>query len=356
LLLIAVAELLTALVSAELGLIVHALLLVGLTFRGAARQLGAERRLALALTLAPLNRLIALAMPLANVPQLAWYPIVAAPLLIAASITIRQLRVSRVALGLRPGNPLLQLMVMGCGIGLGVAEYIILAPAPLITIVSWNAFALAALILAVCTGFIEELIFRGLLQALAAPALGRWALVYVSLLCGAMHIGHRSFLDVVLVFGVGLLFAQIVRWGGSILGVSLAHGLTNVTLFLIMPYLAQHPTPAVAAIAPWLIWNGIGSTIVAAYILMLRAMLTRAAARPAVLAPTSIRTLRHSNGLTYIDLAQRTGLSARLIAEVEYGLCSLRPEQLYRIAAGLGVPPQPLFLEALLLNTCQLKG
>ena len=84
LLVVALAEVLTALVSAELGMTLHALLLVGLTIRGASWQLGAERRLAMALTMAPLTRLISLAMPLTNLPQMAWYPIVSVPLLIAA--------------------------------------------------------------------------------------------------------------------------------------------------------------------------------------------------------------------------------------------------------------------------------
>ena len=57
-----------------------------------------SNRLALTLTLVPLTRLVSLAMPLANVPQLVWYPIVTVPLLIAAWIIIRQLRVSRMRL------------------------------------------------------------------------------------------------------------------------------------------------------------------------------------------------------------------------------------------------------------------
>ncbi len=273
LLVVALAEVLTALVSAELGMTLHAILLVGLTIRGASWQLGAERRLAMALTMAPLTRLISLAMPLTNLPQMAWYPIVSVPLLIAAWLIIRQLRVSRAELGLRSGNLPLQLMLMGCGLGLGFVEYIILAPPPLTTEFSWSTLALSAALLAVSTGFTEELIFRGLLQSVATPTLGRWALVYVSLLFAALHIGYLSFLDIVFVFGVGLLFAHIVRWSGSILGVSLAHGATNVTLFLIMPYLARYPTGAVAAIAPWVIWGGIAITIVAVHILILRASL-----------------------------------------------------------------------------------
>ena len=37
---------------------------------------------------------------------------------------------------------------------------------------------------------------------------------------------------------IGLLFAQIGRWSGSIFGITLAHGTSNIMLFLVMPWLA----------------------------------------------------------------------------------------------------------------------
>src|SRR5207237_719798 len=69
LLLIAIAELLTTFVNPQLGLILHALLLLGLMLRGAFGPTDAERRLALALTLAPLIRLLSLTLPLSAFPQ-----------------------------------------------------------------------------------------------------------------------------------------------------------------------------------------------------------------------------------------------------------------------------------------------
>ena len=341
LLLIAAAELVTSLVRPQLGMLMHALLLASLTIRGGLGQHDAERRFTLALALAPLIRLLSLALPLTHFPQLAWYPIVAAPLLLATGIIIRQVQLSRADLGLRPGNLLLQLLLMGGGLGLGAVEYWILAPAPLLTDYSWNAFLLAALTLVVATGFSEELIFRGVLQAVALPALGRWALVYVSLLFAALHIGYLSAIDVVFVFGVGWLFAHIVRWSGSILGVSLAHGTTNVTLFLIMPYLAQQPAAMIAAAAPWAIWGGTAIAVIAIDVVMLRSLI-RQAAQPGAPSGTGIRALRRKAGLTYTDLAQRTGIPARMLAEIEHGLRPLQPEHLRRIAQGLGVAPHTL--------------
>src|SRR4029453_9463384 len=150
-------------------------------------------------------------------------------------------------------------------------EYAILRPTPLVESYSWRAVVLPILSLVIFTGFTEEVIFRGLLQTVAMPALGRWTLTYVSLLFAVLHIGYLSLADVAFVFGVGMLFGQIVRWGGSILGVTLAHGMTNVTLFMIMPYITANPSSQAAALAPWAIWGGTAVAIVAIDLLMLRA-------------------------------------------------------------------------------------
>ncbi|HNP73917.1 MAG TPA: CPBP family glutamic-type intramembrane protease [Kouleothrix sp.] len=356
LLLITIAELCTSLVNPQLGLLLHALLLVGLTFYGATGQLDENRKLALALTLAPLIRLLSLSLPLTRFPQIAWYPIVALPLFLAAWIVIRLLGISRQTLGLRAGNLPLQLMIIGGGLGLGAIEFAILRPAPLVASLAPGALWLPALSLIVCTGFSEELIFRGLLQPVATPALGRWALMYVALLFAVLHIGYLSLSDVLFVFVVGLLFGYIVRWGGSILGVSLAHGLTNITLFLILPYLSRNPGLLSSAM-PWAIAAGSAMAILAISLLMWRGAALRMplprtlpafAPRPAAPAApkpkpaanqplvANLRLRRQVAGITYVDLAQRTGLPARLLAEIEHGLRLPQPEQIQLIVSALG--------------------
>jgi membrane protease YdiL (CAAX protease family) len=337
LLLITLAELLTSAVSAQLGLLAHALLLVSLTLYGAAGQLDENRKLALALTLAPLIRLLSLSLPLTRFPQIAWYPVVAVPLLLATWMIIRLLGIPRQTLGLRAGELPLQLMLIGGGLGLGAIEYAILKPAPLVGSIAPGSLWLPALSLVVCTGFSEELIFRGLLQPLAGRALGRSALIYVALLFAVLHIGYLSLFDVVFVFAVGLLFAYIVRWGGSILGVSLAHGLTNITLFLILPYLSRNPG-ALAELMPALTLAGSVIAIVGIYMIMLRAMLRRVPVAERATEGAGLRALRLAAGMAYIDLAERTGLTVRLLAEIEHGMRLPQPEQVQLITQALGAP------------------
>lgn len=365
---ITTAEALTSLVSAYLGLSVHALALIVLVFHRALATEESDRRLALALTLAPLIRLLSLGMPLLRFPQVAWYPIVSAPLLLATWMIIRQLGLSRRELGLCAGNLPVQLALTGFGVVLGVIEYIILRPEPLVASLSIEALWIPMLSLLIFTGFSEEVIFRGLFQSLAAPPLGRWALCYVSILFAVLHIGYLSLIDVLFVFSVGMLFAYIVRWSGSILGVTLAHGATNIMLFLIMPHLAHElpntsapgawlplpdvshqfiPSGATNLIVPmagWLVWAGAYTAMIVVGIARLRARV-RAQANTGPLQRNNIRRLRRKSSLTYTELAQRTGIPARTLAEIEQGAMPITPEQARLIASGLGVAPYRLAVE-----------
>jgi membrane protease YdiL (CAAX protease family) len=100
--------------------------------------------------------------------------------------------------------------------------------------------AIPALILLVSTGFIEELVFRGIMQRAASECLGEGlGSVYVAAIFAMMHMGHSSWPDIVFVFGVSLFFSWVVVRTRSVVGVTIAHGVTNIVLFLVLPTLAQ---------------------------------------------------------------------------------------------------------------------
>jgi len=92
------------------------------------------------------------------------------------------------------------------------------------------------LILLLGTGFVEEFIFRGVLQRSAVEAFGGWGVIYVSLLFAILHIGFLSWIDVVFVFVIALFFGWVVKKTGSLLGVTLSHGITNIVLYLVVPF------------------------------------------------------------------------------------------------------------------------
>ena len=46
---------------------------------------------------------------------------------------------------------------------------------------------------------------------------------------------HNSLIDIAFVFVVAMFFAWVVKRTGSLLGVTLAHGVTNIMLYLVLP-------------------------------------------------------------------------------------------------------------------------
>ena len=234
--LITLAELVTTFVSPRAGLILHGALLIILLAHSALTAGDPYHRLLLGLVLAPLTRMLSLCLPLVDFPQLYWYLIISIPLGVATLLTARLLGFSRQQLGLTLRRLPLQLLVALTGITFGMVEYRILRPDGLIDDLTWRNFLVSGVILMVCTGFAEEVIFRGIIQRASIQALGRFGLLYGAILFAVLHIGYASALDVVFVFIVALLFGWITEATGSLAGVSVAHGITNIVLFLIMPF------------------------------------------------------------------------------------------------------------------------
>jgi len=131
------------------------------------------------------------------------------------------------------------------GLALGYIEYLILRPRALAPADDPLALVAAGFILIIFTGLLEEIIFRGLMQGIVVRVLGARGVIYVALIFTALHLGYHSVLDMFFVFAVALYFGFYVRRTRSILGVSLAHGLINVSLFLIFPILMAGPAPHV---------------------------------------------------------------------------------------------------------------
>jgi uncharacterized protein len=233
---IAGAELVTALVNPLGGIALHIVIMLTLIIHASLLTRDLKRELYLTLALAPMIRLLSLSMPLSKFPQIYWYLIIAIPLFIAIYIVMRRLGYDRWEIGINFNKWPFQILIALTGIPLGTVEYYILKPTPLISTFTWQGLLLPALILMICTGFLEELVFRGVIQRSAEAAIGRWGWVYVAVLFSIMHIGYLSILDFIFVLGVGLYFGLIVNKTRSILGVTVSHGLANIVLYLIAPF------------------------------------------------------------------------------------------------------------------------
>jgi len=245
---LAVAEAMTMLVAPRAGMIAHGVVFVLLLLHASLAARGFQQKFLLTLSLAPLIRVLSLAMPLVQFPLVYWYLVVGTPLFVAAYLTARQAKLSRETIGLQVRHWPWQLLIGLFGIMLGFVEYLILRPQPLVAEFLWELVLVPALILLFFTGFLEELIFRGLMQATALQYLGRGGLFYIAGVFALLHLGYRSILDVLFVFGVAMIFGLLVpRRDGSLLGVTLAHGLTNISLYLVFPFLLAQPATPISA-------------------------------------------------------------------------------------------------------------
>jgi membrane protease YdiL (CAAX protease family) len=233
---IVTAEMVTALVDPRWGVGLHVAVLWALLVHFSWANERSEAKLVLALCLAPLIRILSLGMPLEDVDLVYWFLIVGAPMIVAALLVARTLGLSRHDIGLTVRNLPLQLLVGALGVGLGIAEYLILKPDALVDELTWQQAWWPAVILLVATGFGEELVFRGVMQSASADALGKATILYVAIVFAALHVGYKSTLDVAFVFLVALFFGWVVARTGSLLGVSLCHGIANVVLYVIVPF------------------------------------------------------------------------------------------------------------------------
>ena len=234
---IAAAELVTVYVNPVWGTVCHAAVLAALLVHAALERTQARQRFLTALALAPLVRIVSLAMPLTAIPRIWWYPVIYTPLLAAALVTMHLQGYHRRQVGLTFRFSWLQLGVFGAGALLGLGEYLILRPEPLISELTWASVWLPALIFLLAVGFVEEVLFRGVMQTASAPLMGKWAIIYISGIFALLHMGFYSWLDVVFVFGIAVFFGWAVKKERSLVGVTFAHGIANTMLYLIAPFL-----------------------------------------------------------------------------------------------------------------------
>ena len=195
--------------------------------------------LLIVLTLAPLIRILSLVMPLAHFPRIQWFTIISVALYLSIIIIIRQQKLALKEHGFR--LPKREHIPIEIGIALlaipfGVMEYLILRPASLISSFSGEDILMAILILFIGTGLLEEVIFRGLIQKKTMNMMGAWqGMLFVTILFAVLHVGNLSFLDVLLVFFIGGLYAVVVYKTKTIIGVTISHTMVNIMLFIVCP-------------------------------------------------------------------------------------------------------------------------
>lgn len=233
---IAINELVFTYGSQKLGILLHLLLLGALLVQCYFLVEEDKPWLYLTLALAPLVRILSISIPLAEIPLVFWYFMISVPLFTAGVLIKRLIGISFYEMGYTLNHLPMQVLLALVGVPLGLIQYQILKPTYINYILVRSDVWLCILILVICTGFLEEYIFRGIMFRAALEAVGENnAIFYVSFIYAVMQAPHGSLLNVLYVFLIAMLFTKVLIWQKSIIGISLAHGLINVTLYLICP-------------------------------------------------------------------------------------------------------------------------
>lgn len=185
------------------------------------------------LTLVPLIRIFSVALPLSNLPILYWYILISIPLFLSAFSTAKLVRFS----GFDPmsvgGSQPKQLAVGGLGVVLGWIGSHLPLGRPFTFVVESQQVWMSVIVLILCTGFLEELVFRGIIYQAVKKEMGaKHAIVLVSTFNSSLYLSNLSLNQFFYVFIAVLIISVVYEKQQSLLGVSLAHGLLNITLML----------------------------------------------------------------------------------------------------------------------------
>jgi membrane protease YdiL (CAAX protease family) len=130
------------------------------------------------------------------------------------------------------------LMGIAIGIPIGTAEYLILHPAPAFPTFEFKYLLRDLVYMVGFVGLGEELLFRGLVQRDLTKALGwKWGVILASLMFAVMHLTWRSIPELMFVFFAGLVLGYLYYRTKSLVMPIVTHGIGNVMLVSVMPYL-----------------------------------------------------------------------------------------------------------------------
>jgi membrane protease YdiL (CAAX protease family) len=192
-------------------------------------------RLLQVFALVPLFRLVNLGMPIFVPRTLYWFPLVYGPLIPALFLLARAREDTRPGLGLRNCVLLLPIAIPLSAL-LAEVEFAILVVEPQITAWTLEQVLHITVIMLGFVGFVEELLFRGILQQTLESRLGRIpGLVLTSVFFGLMHSGYGIPAELLFAGGVGLVFGVVYDLTDSLALVSVMHGVLNVFLFAVIP-------------------------------------------------------------------------------------------------------------------------
>jgi membrane protease YdiL (CAAX protease family) len=221
---LAAAEILVAIGGALSGAVVHGVLLLALLWG----WVSAGDRTLLVLALVPLGRVTSLALTPDDAGV--WvYALTGLPLLLAVGWMVRDLRLLHARTWRRPAWHTVPVALSGVPLGWAVHTLLDLPRA------GGLPTAVAALVVFLFAGALEELLYRGLVQRVLTGMFGTAGVVLADLLFAAAYLptGDDGLLLVMAVLGLGAGF-YVWRTGG-LAAVAVAHGLLAAGALVVWP-------------------------------------------------------------------------------------------------------------------------
>ncbi len=190
-----------------------------------------------ALMLLPLFRLINIAMPVFFNLTLYSYSMVYAPMFIPIYLLVKDGFISRSEAGVTfKGFAYYFPLAIAIGFALGWGEYYVIHPQLLTPDASIKEILVLIATMIFFVGIVEEFVFRSSLQTVLEERLGSIAgLLLASVIFGFMHSGYQMPQELLYVSFAGIIFGLLFRLTRSLPIISLAHGVTNISLFLVVP-------------------------------------------------------------------------------------------------------------------------
>ncbi|MDD1760069.1 MAG: CPBP family intramembrane metalloprotease [Methanothrix sp.] len=231
--LIVLAELLIFIGNMKVAMIIHAVNLIFIILS----TIYVDNRIYPILMLLPLFRLINVAMPVFFQLTLYSYSLVYAPMIIPIYFLMKDGLLSRSEAGITfKGFWFYLPLALAVGILLGWGEHNVLQSGAIVPDSSIKSILILSITMIVFVGFVEEFIFRSALQTLMSDRLGSiLGLLITSVIFGFMHSGYHLPLELLYVTFAGLVFGLFFWMTNSLPLIAFAHGITNVSLFMIAP-------------------------------------------------------------------------------------------------------------------------
>lgn len=169
------------------------------------------------------------------------YLLIYIPMLIPVYLTYKRSKFSRSELGITiKGIHYYLPLGLVAGAMLGGIEYLILPPAIYLPYLT-DVIPKLVLLVSLLVGFVEEFIFRSMLQTALEEQLGITKGLFIAgLLFGLTYSGYGMVEEIIFGLFAGLVLGILFQKTRSLPLIALAHGAANITLLIVIPALLRY--------------------------------------------------------------------------------------------------------------------